>query len=482
MNIEKLLLYEKTKRLFELEDNGFKYWTFLRFEIFSIIQNKKNCIGVAHTKTDFSSKMRGAFKIISQYLNFKTIKKKTTKDLVYLFFNHQRRVKEGKFYYCLYTDNIINHLESDEYLIVEESYEGKHYKPIPNKNIVYVDYLDYYYIVQRMIHNIKEKKIISTKTKNELKFIVDDLSRIFDVKLDLSAIFDIVSRMKIRHTIYYKYYMQLLREINPKVVVEVVSYAFSRMVVNEICKKLRIPTIELQHGNMGKYHIAYNYAEKMDLSTFPDYILTFGQFWKDNTRLPIDDNKVKVVGWPYFENKVSAFKKQGKARINCKQTIIFISQGTIGKELSKLAYDISNIIDKSKYKIIYKLHPGEYARWKIEYPWLIDSDLEVIDNNDRDIHHYFAKSDIQVGVYSTAIFEGLAYGLKTYIFKLYGHQYMEELYNNNFALLVNEISTIIEDLGNNEKIYKEFDKTYFWENGSSERILSEINNIIKTEE
>jgi hypothetical protein len=59
---------------------------------------------------------------------------------------------------------------------------------------------------------------------------------------------------------------------------------------------------------------------------------------------------------------------------------------------------------------------------------------------------------------------------------------MEELYNNNFALLVNEISTIIEDLGNNEKIYKEFDKTYFWENGSSERILSEINNIIKTEE
>lgn len=479
MNLDQLLLYEKTHELFEREDDGFKYWPYLRFEIFMMIQNKKNNTGIAHTKPNSSSKLKGVFKIPSQYLNFRHMKKKTSKKLVYLFLNHQRRVKEDEVYSCLYTDNIINHLENDNYLIVEEPYEGQHYKPVPNKNIVYVDYLDYYYKVQRMLYNLKKTQIINVQTKNDLRIIVDDLSRMFNVKLDLSVIIATVSNMKIKYTILYKYYKKLLREIDPKIVVEVVSYNFSRMVVNEICKELRIPTIELQHGNMGKYHIAYNYNDKMDLPTFPDYIFTFGQFWKDNTRLPIDDDKVKVIGWPFFEDKVNVFKKRRISRTDSKQIILFISQGTIGKELSKLAYDISAIIDENKYHIIYKLHPGEYARWKNEYPWLLDAYLEVIDDNNKDMHYYFAKSDIQVGVYSTALFEGLAYGLKTYIFKLHGHQYMEELYDNNLALLVGEPSHLIEDLDNIKKNNVKFDKNYFWQKEALDQMLTEINNIIE---
>ncbi len=51
-----------------------------------------------------------------------------------------------------------------------------------------------------------------------------------------------------------------------------------------------------------------------------------------------------------------------------KKQIIFISQGITGKELSKKAVELSD--NNNGYKIIYKLHPGEFAEWDKEYPWL----------------------------------------------------------------------------------------------------------------
>ena len=41
---------------------------------------------------------------------------------------------------------------------------------------------------------------------------------------------------------------------------------------------------------------------------------------------------------------------------------------TIGRELSKLAVELSGKIQGTDYKIIYKLHPGEYQDWKNRYP------------------------------------------------------------------------------------------------------------------
>jgi hypothetical protein len=477
VNIDDFLMYEKQNRLFDNDIDGFKYWSYLRFEIYFLIQNNINNIGVAHTPPKNRSRIKEIPKLIPQYFNVISSIKQKSNQIDYLFLNHQRRVKEGEIYKCLYTDNIISHLGNSSYLIIEEPYEGKHFKPVNNKCLIYVDYLDYHYVIKRKINQIKKMQIIDTKNEKELRFLVDDLSRTFNVKLNANEIISNVRKIKIKHMTFYDHYTRILKNLNPKIVIEVVSYNFSRMVVNEICKELDIPTIELQHGTMGRYHIAYNYAEKMKLSTFPDYVFLFGEFWKDNTRFPIEDNKIKVVGWPYYENKVEIFKKNRTE--NKKKTILFISQGTIGKELSKVAIKVLDNIDKDSYRIIYKLHPGEYTRWKNEYPWLLDSKLEVIDNNENDMHYYFSQSDIQVGVYSTALFEGLGYGLKTYIVKLYGYQYMEELYNKDLVVLVNDDLKIIEDIEKNHEIKREFVEMYFWLDDSLDRIIHELDNIIE---
>src|SRR5699024_72095 len=110
------------------------------------------------------------------------------------------------------------------------------------------------------------------------------------------------------YKINYYIYKKILKRIRPKAIVEVVSYDINKFAMNQAAFELDIPTIELQHGTMRPYHIAYNFNEKLRLETFPQYILTFGKYWNDSTRLPIDSSRVRAVGWPFFEKKISEFK------------------------------------------------------------------------------------------------------------------------------------------------------------------------------
>ena len=96
--------------------------------------------------------------------------------------------------------------------------------------------------------------------------------------------------------------------------------------------------------------------------------------------------------------------------------------------------------------MIYKLHPSEYADWKTRYPWLRESSVEVIDDPRRSIYELFAGTDAQVGVYSTALFEGLAFGLPTFIAKIPGWADMEILIQRNLATLVSNADELVNCL------------------------------------
>jgi hypothetical protein len=64
---------------------------------------------------------------------------------------------------------------------------------------------------------------------------------------------------------------------------------------------------------------------------------------------------------------------------------------------------------------VYKPHPGEVDRWREEYPWLVDAPVDVVGADGPPLHRLFAESRAQVGVYSTALYEGLRFGLETYL-------------------------------------------------------------------
>ena len=158
--------------------------------------------------------------------------------------------------------------------------------------------------------------------------------------------------------------------------------------------------------------------------------------------------------------------------------ILFISQGTIGKELSKFATDLRGMLEVEKYEIIYKLHPGEYDRWKAEYPWLINKGILVVDQNIHDMHYYFSQADIQVGIYSTALYEGLAYHLRTYVLPLYGHHYLEELVELGIVKIIRYPNELLECISIDD-LRHQLNIDRLWQPNSLNNMIMSINAIIK---
>ena len=103
----------------------------------------------------------------------------------------------------------------------------------------------------------------------------------------------------------------------------------------------------------------------------------------------------------------------------------------------------------SDCQIKYKLHPSEYNIWK-EYPDLCRlaevANVEILDS-DVDLYSLFATSFYQIGVFSTAIYEGIGMGCKTVLLNLPGVEYMDDLVASSLAVLLTpgeKLSTTLE--------------------------------------
>ena len=98
--------------------------------------------------------------------------------------------------------------------------------------------------------------------------------------------------------------------------------------------------------------------------------------------------------------------------------------GTSKEETDKI---ISNINYFKKYNIIFKLHPNEYhmiSKYKNLAYLKNKYNITVVTN--IDLYKTLATSDYQAGVFSTVLYEGIAFNCKTILLDLPGIEYMEK--------------------------------------------------------
>ncbi|EMA61296.1 hypothetical protein C470_07219 [Halorubrum distributum JCM 13561] len=217
------------------------------------------------------------------------------------------------------------------------------------------------------------------------------------------------------------------------------------------------------------HHFGYSYPEGETKTTFPDYLLTFGEFWNENARFPIPDDRVIPAGYPYLEQRLDAYDDVEPA-----EQLLFISQGTIGRELSQFALEVHED-DRINHEVVYKLHPGEYDRWEDEYPWLAASDIRVIDEPEPPLYQLFAESSAQIGVGSTAVYEGLCFDLNTFVFEADGAEMLRPLVENGAASMVESVDELAGGLGSSTA--SQFDREWFFESDSVANILEELERI-----
>ncbi len=255
----------------------------------------------------------------------------------------------------------------------------------------------------------------------------------------------------------FEFYDKLIKKRKPKQIFLVCSYVY-KLALIAAAKQNKVETIEIQHGTIDKFHLGYSFPEHNSIDYFPDKMYFFGEYWKNCMSFPIEEENKIVYGFPYFRKQKKKYatieKKTG--------TILIISQGTIGNNLSEFLWKSREFL--KDYQITYKLHPGEYDRWKTDYPNLVKlSELEnvtIIDNNNTNLYTFLAESEFVIGVYSTAIYEALAFDCKVMCVNLPGIDYLEDLIKKDFVKLVVKPEDFSGYLKTGE--FKKFDSKLFF--------------------
>ena len=468
MNSDAFLEVEKKYDLYNLKCNGINYWVYIRFFLWNHIICSEvlglNANSVSRNNdVSFGDRMR--------YLLHSN---KCPNNVDILFYNHERRLKVSNYFECIYTEELSRKFKST--VTVERPFNGKHLQPVKTKNLIYIDKIKKCVAIKRRVYKIiNRKKYIDMWTTIQAQ-INPALS---DIKLAYGCEFDdnTLIRDLVEYAVSIPYekilLKKLIKRISPKLIVVVVSYVNDKMVFIEAAKELGIPVIELQHGTIHEDHIAYKYAEGVKVKQFPDWLFLFSDYWKGRIQAPISENNIVSVGFPYFEKQIKEYKDI--KRTDGRFTILFISQITVGSYLSKLAIDLCQSLPNSDFRIIFKLHPAEVNNWKTIYPGLDNPGIEVISGNEKSIYYYFSQSNMQVGVYSTAIFEGLAFNLTTLILKV-GHYYvMNDLVQLGYATFINSAKDVLDYLS---RYNNDIDFNNFWKTYSLDNMVRQIKNII----
>lgn len=432
-------------------------WQLVRVYVYYEISRKIGVFGSPQRgKVTLKDKLLSFLPFIKNSIFSNPLSESYHKDI--LIFDHPRKVIHNGEYKDIYSYFLIDDLDiaGKTYEVIESPYLNKHY----TKKEDYIKYND-----RILLGSYIHKKLANPKFKScemdKIANIQRELTSNFNIEIDL---FNIIKSHILDFKYHYKKYDKLFKKRTPKYVFVVVAYENQAMIA--AAKDNNVEVIELQHGTISEYHLGYNYPNSKDknLKYFPNKILSFGKYWKGVAKYPIAEENVIDVGFPYLDETIKSYIDNEKNE----NQILFISQGVIGKYLSDFASELAKRLNSSKdgkkYNIIYKLHPGEYSNWENNYENLKNinqlSNFTVIDNSEVSLYEFFSKSKYQVGVFSTAIYEGLLFNCKTFLVDLPGVEYMDSLVDKNYVKKIENIDEFIEFISKFE--IHQYNKDFFF--------------------
>ncbi|SHF00429.1 CDP-Glycerol:Poly(glycerophosphate) glycerophosphotransferase [Marinitoga hydrogenitolerans DSM 16785] len=378
--------------------------------------------------------------------------------------------KEKKYFNRIY--DYYNFLFEKETTMLEDSYGYKYFYPRAFKNVYYRDYI-------KIMTVLKSKILINKIDSKDLK-IIESFLKYIKQHFELNDNYIGKVKNKIIKTMkklpYYEYYYKkLINKIKPKIVfLNTASYGGENFLIR-LLKDERVVVGEFQHGVITKSHIAYNYGEavfknKEYQKYLPDYLLTYGDFWNENMRIPV---KKITVGNPHFwynYDKINNFKEELNKK---KKRILIVSQGTLTNIYVKIAKELSKKISND-YEIIFKLHPGEVA-FEERYKDLKSYD-NIIIKKDGDIYELINISDYIVSIYSTTIFEAASLNKPVYVYK---HPMSDAYIPEDIGERFRDTNELYEKIIENIKSKNEYNINYFWNKNWKNNYIQFIETYIR---
>lgn len=164
-----------------------------------------------------------------------------------------------------------------------------------------------------------------------------------------------------------------------------------------------IAVSEMQHGWIGSSHAAYNFGSAMQsdplVSSLPDTLLTFGEFWGRHIRFP---GAVVPIGKPSFEHA----RRSAPPFAERPRRVLFVLSNYLPDEVRRVVRRMRTALP-SEWTIALRPHPverGTVASTYADELALPGIELDAID----DAHASMSGSRAVVGFSSTMLYEALA--------------------------------------------------------------------------
>lgn len=406
---EKFFELEQKYDLLHLKVDGVFPWQIARITIFLHLVNHLipgNTAPVLKSKKEEIKSLLYRLFVNSLFFNpFFDLKRKEV-----LVIESGRKYRDENSYFDIYTEYLCQHLDRNNvsYTRYENNYTIDADISDRKLNVKHLDFILLYSKFMKRIIRSRWSEIEIRK----IKIISEEFQSLFGFELDVVQICkEEVRKFKAESNLYNKLFrLKGAKEIY-------ITNSSEKASVIAAAKKNGMIVKELQHGLMSDRDVISNYphTEEGSLAYFPDQFYIWDNLNMFFGKLPLEEKDIIRFKNEHIERWIERTAHISKD----KKLILVISQPYGSAELQ---YFIKNNIEfLTDYSIIYKMHPAEneqlFSIFKNECNHI--PNIHFI-NNEESIYILLKRAKYVIGIYSSSLFEAVAFKCKVILLNLPG--------------------------------------------------------------
>ncbi|MCI3936817.1 hypothetical protein MQX03_06375 [Chryseobacterium aahli] len=434
---DKFLKLEEKKQLLNLKINNVFPWQIVRVKIFTEIITHYMPGNVEQpTEQKFNNLKRILYRLLANAMIYNPFFDFAKSEI--LMFESGRKYRSKNSYIDIYTHYLHDILKKQgKNITTYETYYNENesfYKR--GKKVKHLDFIHFY---TSFLSKIKKGNFTDSELK-KIKSIRKDLTNEFNLDINVLGIFNSeINKFKIEFSLYDR----LLKKKKPKEIFIINSC--DRCSLIDAAKQNKIFVNELQHGLNSDKDVILNFpfAKKDSLAYFPDKFYIWDNVDMFFATLPLSEKNILSLPNYHLQQLVDETIDVPKENDH----LLFISQPIGSIEIQE--FIINNIEKLANYKISYKVHPAENKDNLVKLRNYSDNhlNLRIIDNNES-IYVLMKKAKYVIGIYSSALFEAIAFDCKIILLNLSGVEMSFPLLkqSNNKLIEINEdLSVYLND-------------------------------------
>lgn len=425
---ERFLKLEKQKNLLNFQvDNTYAWqmsrvWLFLEILIFF-----ENISSDNQTSSSFGKIFNTIKRIIlnsvfkNPFFDFRNTE--------ILIFQSSRKYFFNDIYIDIYTHYITEKFNANTVTLYEtvcENFDNNFSFDFKSK----IKHLDFLRICIRLVQIFIRPKFTKQELLN-IKDLENEVHKEFGANLSILELFNNSIKQFRAESLVYDFLFWMKK---PKEIYIVGSSDKAALIFS--AKKKKIVVNELQHGFNSDKDVIFNYpyTPEDSLLYFPNRFFVWNNVQMFFAKLPLSQQNIFQIPNYHLElmlNDTKNITKEEKA-------ILIISQPFGSDDIFNFV--IRNISELADFKIYYKIHPVESKSEKFEKLKCF-TNVIVIDNQES-IYILMRKSKFVLGIYSSALYEAVAFNCAIILLDLPGVEMSINLLENSNCKLADTQSSL----------------------------------------